>query len=77
MKFEELTKEEQNKWNDKANKLSTKEIAFLVILNKPRCIECKFKNPKNYGKLDFHYKSTHGYTIKELIDTYDQEGTIK
>lgn len=43
-------------------------VFYRFIMQSPRCLWCRMKNPGKVGPLDFHVKSTHGFTIDEIIN---------
>lgn len=67
MKWEDLSKEEQKKWDDFANKHWDK-IVLLKKIQDGGCFMCKYKQ-KTFSELGFHLHSTHGISpeIFQLI----------
>lgn len=69
-KWEELTHEEQDWWNKFTEEHQSYLRLYKVVVENPRCLWCRFKNPGRFGALDFHVRSTHGFSIHNLINFY-------
>jgi len=62
-----LNKLNLDQWDEVAEKHQNYLRLFKMIMEYPTCFMCSFKNPKDALDLDFHLKSTHGFTLDEII----------
>lgn len=67
MNWQDLTTEQQTKWND----LEEKEQGFLqifkILMEKGKCPMCRFTF-KTWNEFSFHYSSTHGIPEEVLVE---------
>lgn len=71
MKWEELTSKERNAWEEIAEKYQLEFQLFKILMEKPTCFMCRFKNPKEAGAYNFHLKSTHGFTLDDILKEHE------
>lgn len=68
MKWEQLSKEQQGKWNKLAEDKQEYLQLFKLIMEGSKCPWCSVNNPRKSGLLDFHVKSTHGFNLDDMIN---------
>lgn len=62
-----LFKLSPKEWEEIAIKYEDYLNIFKMIMEYPTCFMCSFSNPKNVQSLEFHLKSTHGFTLDSII----------